>query len=208
MKTSNTREKILQVSLDLFSTNGFDATSMFEIAENVGIKKASLYNHFDTKQDIVDTLLEMITENYDQNSLFKRVNWNVFDATQFRSADEAEEFAISNTLRQINLLIENEDLIKIRRLLTIEQYRNGDMKRMQNKRVYDDVVNYHREFLTHLIGQGILKSGDIDAMTLEYCAPVSMVLYNIDRNPAFKDEGIELIQKHLHQFWRVYRKDI
>jgi AcrR family transcriptional regulator len=52
-----TRERILDVALELFSEKGYDATSMREIAERLGITKAALYYHFDAKEDIVRTLL-------------------------------------------------------------------------------------------------------------------------------------------------------
>ena len=41
-----TRDKILNETLTLFSENGFDGTSVEQIAEKVGIKAPSLYNHF------------------------------------------------------------------------------------------------------------------------------------------------------------------
>ncbi len=44
-----TRDKILNETLTLFSENGFDGTSVAQIAEKVGIKAPSLYNHFKGK---------------------------------------------------------------------------------------------------------------------------------------------------------------
>jgi AcrR family transcriptional regulator len=52
-----TRERILAVALTLFADKGYDATSMREIAEQLGITKAALYYHFDSKADIVRTML-------------------------------------------------------------------------------------------------------------------------------------------------------
>ena len=52
-----TRERILDVALELFSEKGYDATSMREIAERLGITKPALYYHFDSKEDIVRALL-------------------------------------------------------------------------------------------------------------------------------------------------------
>jgi len=54
----NTKEKIIYESLNLFSTKGFDAISVRDIANAVGIKASSLYNHFKNKQDIFDTIIE------------------------------------------------------------------------------------------------------------------------------------------------------
>src|SRR4051812_13274929 len=52
-----TRERILDVALALFAEKGYDATSMREIAEQLGITKAALYYHFDSKADIVRAML-------------------------------------------------------------------------------------------------------------------------------------------------------
>ncbi|MFF1830515.1 TetR/AcrR family transcriptional regulator [Paenarthrobacter sp. NPDC058040] len=51
------REQILDAAAALFATNGFSATSTRAIAERVGIRQASLYYHFATKEDILDELL-------------------------------------------------------------------------------------------------------------------------------------------------------
>lgn len=46
MEKNNTKRKILNAALDLFSTQGFDATSMSQIAKAVGVRKASPYSHY------------------------------------------------------------------------------------------------------------------------------------------------------------------
>lgn len=51
--SASTREKILDVALDLFSDQGFDGTSMREIAQRLGITKPSIYYHFASKEDIL-----------------------------------------------------------------------------------------------------------------------------------------------------------
>jgi len=49
----NTRERILDVALDLFTEQGFDGTSLRQIAEQLGVTKAALYYHFTSKDDIL-----------------------------------------------------------------------------------------------------------------------------------------------------------
>jgi AcrR family transcriptional regulator len=51
-----TRERILDVALDLFIEKGFDKTSLREIAEQLGFSKAALYYHFASKDDILMAL--------------------------------------------------------------------------------------------------------------------------------------------------------
>ena len=48
-----TRERILDVALELFNEHGYDKTSLREIAEQLGVTKAALYYHFEKKEDIL-----------------------------------------------------------------------------------------------------------------------------------------------------------
>jgi len=54
----DTRQRILDTALDLFIEQGFDKTSLREIAERVGVTKAALYYHFASKDEIFRTLLQ------------------------------------------------------------------------------------------------------------------------------------------------------
>jgi len=49
---SSTRERILDIALELFVDQGYDKTSLRDIAERLGTTKAALYYHFERKQDI------------------------------------------------------------------------------------------------------------------------------------------------------------
>jgi AcrR family transcriptional regulator len=55
-KSNDTRERILSVALDLFTEQGYDGTSLRQIAEQLGVTKAALYYHFESKEDILMAL--------------------------------------------------------------------------------------------------------------------------------------------------------
>ncbi|WP_028462948.1 TetR/AcrR family transcriptional regulator [Nocardia sp. 348MFTsu5.1] len=52
------RDEILDAAAELFTTRGYSGTSTRMIAEAVGIRQASLYHHFKTKDDILESLLQ------------------------------------------------------------------------------------------------------------------------------------------------------
>ena len=56
--TSDTRQRILDVASELFATQGYDATSLREIADRMGFTKAALYYHFKSKDEILKALVE------------------------------------------------------------------------------------------------------------------------------------------------------
>ncbi|GAA4671347.1 MULTISPECIES: TetR/AcrR family transcriptional regulator [Amycolatopsis] len=65
-RRSDTRERIQQVALDLFVHQGYEKTSLREIAERLEVTKAALYYHFRTKEDIVASLLDDLAVSVDE----------------------------------------------------------------------------------------------------------------------------------------------
>jgi AcrR family transcriptional regulator len=57
-RRSDTRARIQQVALELFAEQGYDKTSLREIAERLDVTKAALYYHYKSKEDIVRSLVE------------------------------------------------------------------------------------------------------------------------------------------------------
>jgi AcrR family transcriptional regulator len=56
--TGGTRERIQAVALELFTEQGYEKTSLREIAERLGVTKAALYYHFKSKEEIVNSYVE------------------------------------------------------------------------------------------------------------------------------------------------------
>jgi len=62
--TTDTRGTIRAVALELFSAHGYGQTSLREIAERVGLTKASLYYHYPSKQALLQALIEPLIDNW------------------------------------------------------------------------------------------------------------------------------------------------
>ena len=63
----STKEKILETALTLFAKNGYDGTSVEQIAQDVGIKAPSLYKHFKGKEDILNALIDIAEARYEES---------------------------------------------------------------------------------------------------------------------------------------------
>ncbi|MGI5481440.1 TetR/AcrR family transcriptional regulator [Streptomyces lavendofoliae] len=66
MARGNTRQRIQDVALELFAEQGYEKTSLREIAEHLEVTKAALYYHFKTKEDIVISLFRDLTRPIDE----------------------------------------------------------------------------------------------------------------------------------------------
>ncbi|GGN52477.1 TetR/AcrR family transcriptional regulator [Streptomyces kronopolitis] len=64
-RRGNTHQRIQDVALELFSEQGYEKTSLREIAEKLEVTKAALYYHFKTKEDIVISLFQDLTRPID-----------------------------------------------------------------------------------------------------------------------------------------------
>ncbi len=58
-EVNNTSEKLIQISLRTFSEMGYYGTSLNNIANELGIKKASLYNYFKSKDELYEQCIEL-----------------------------------------------------------------------------------------------------------------------------------------------------
>ncbi len=65
-RRGDTRERIQEVALERFTANGYDQTSLREIAEDLGVTKAALYYHFKSKEEILDGLLSSVAFHVDE----------------------------------------------------------------------------------------------------------------------------------------------
>lgn len=65
-RRGDTRQRIQDVALELFSEQGYEKTSLREIAEHLDVTKAALYYHFKTKEEILISLFEDLTRPLDK----------------------------------------------------------------------------------------------------------------------------------------------
>lgn len=64
MKQENRKDEIIQTATKLFKKKGYSAVTMRDIAKEMGIKAASLYNHINSKQDILTTIIISLAKEY------------------------------------------------------------------------------------------------------------------------------------------------
>lgn len=198
MKMSATKQLIIDAALELFSVQGFEATSVGQIADAVGIRKSSLYSHFKSKEEILNTLLESLSEEYEKNSPLAN------SSAERNAAAFSTEAIITQVQGQLLFLLHDAHISKVRKLLTIEQFRNPEIAKMQTKRVYTDILNYNMKTVKALIEAAVLIDGDVEIMAAQLAFPVSAWLSLCDREPEREREVMALVEKHIRQFFEAY----
>ena len=189
----------------MFSVKGFEATSISQIANAVGIRKASLYSHFENKQAILDALVKDVLDQYAERSIFAKADWDEYDDAEDKSA-LTPDAAAQMILGQIRYILHDPHISKARKMLVIEQFQNPELAKLQTKQNYTDVMRYFTGLVKHLIRNGILTDDDPEIMAAQLCLPISTWINLCDREPDREQEVMEVVSRHIQQFFRVYQK--
>ena len=199
----NTKQEILDAALELFSVQGYEATSISQLAEAVGIRKASLYSHFENKQGILDALMQTTLEQYEKHSIFSNADWDDPDFT--KGKEMTPEIAVEMLRGQVRYILHDPQISRARKMLTIEQFRNPQMAALQTKQNYTDVMRYCTGLVRFLICQGKLTGDDPEIMAAQLCLPISIWINLCDREPERENEAMKLIERHVQQFFKLYQ---
>jgi len=146
MSNINTKKKIFNVAIDLFSRKGYNGVSIRKIAEKVGIKESSIYYHYSKKEEILDKILDYFIERINRieiteehmNELLKQDPMALY------------HFASESFKSQYNSL----KMTKILRLIFIEVYHNTKVRKFFS----DELINVPIKFWTLIFRSFIDKN--------------------------------------------------
>ena len=189
MTQRNTKEKIFYVSLELFSQKGFNNTSVRQIAREVGIKESSIYNHYPSKQAILDEILKTF-----QNQLI------IYDADEALMDELLEKDPLlfyktgSGMFRQ---QLKNEKAMKILRLLFIQMYHDDSIAEYFYDFLFQKPLEFWTSIFDKLIENGIVKDEFDPAMLAReyYAYPMFLLMEIFIQNNSFPDEDLDELFK-------------
>lgn len=196
MVEQSTKEKLMASALDLFSTKGYSATSVDEIAENIGIKGPNLYKYFKGKEDLLDEIFDSIDEEYRTEMGIR--NQGLYGIS---SGEEFKNFC----MKQIKYTIKNDTTKKIRRIMTLEQFRNKKMAAFETYHQIELIEDMYTKVFDELIANKVMKNvHDSRDTAFLFTAPITVMIQMADRQPSKQKEALARIEKHIDYFIHVY----
>lgn len=203
----DTRQRILREALRLFSQRGYDAVSVEQIAEAVGIKAPSLYKHYKGKQDIFDAVFAETARRYDAftDSISVHLGNTAEDLDTLRCLN-AEDLVLK--VRSLVAYSLHDDFIsQFRRMMTIEQFRSPQLSALYSERYVAQIQRYHTGLFTRMISLGVLRDEDPQLLALIYDAPILLMLGECDRHPEMEEAAMRQLEAHVRLFYRTYRRN-
>jgi len=195
--TPNTKQKILETAIELFSQNGYSAVSVREITKHVGIKESALYNHFKTKDDILSTIYSIFLTELRQKGLPPMEKLDEILKTL-----TPEQFLLrgfTNFKKSVNSPLAT----KMWRILNIEQFRDSRARKIVLEDIYKGTIDFLEAAFQIMIENGAIKPHDPRLLAFEYQYPLFSVMTEYlllkfdDQDTAELDKRVE---DHVHYF--------
>lgn len=203
----DTKKRILDAALTLFSEKGYANVFVADIAQAVGIKAPSLYKHYKSKQDIFNAILNEMKSSYDKQAASLDMNGNdaAVDAGIFSAV--SEDGLVEMGVGLFRFFLHDGYTQKFRKMLTIEQFNNPELAELFTKQYIDDSLKYQSAMFVILCEKNVLKGADPYIMALQFHSPIYMLLTMCDREPHREAEFTALLEQHIRQFSRLYSKE-
>lgn len=181
----NTKQKIIEESMKLFSVSGFDAVSIRTIAEAVGVGNSALYKHFKSKKEILDEIVSYSVEYF--------LSMGQKQMGQIQSMEDLQ----TACLTMFDFQTQDEWMVMFRRLLIMEQFKNPEMAAIYRKFFIELPVESQEQYFKLLIEQGLMKEKNARVLSMELYAP--FYLYHLTSDS--REDLRELFQVHVKNFW-------
>lgn len=132
MKVNN-KEKIFDVSIDLFSQQGYEGVSIRQIATEVGIKESSIYNHYKSKEEILNSILEYY--------ISKMISEEIPIPQASGNLDVGIDYFYRAGLELYKSKLSEPRMMKITRIILVETYHHEKIRNFVKKEIIEGPIN-------------------------------------------------------------------
>ena len=169
-----TKEQIIETALELFSQNGFLGTSMSDIASQLKITKGALYKHYESKQQILERIIERMAEL----DLERAKKYEMPESEQKKFAEAYTQIPTEKireySIAQFRHWTEENFSAKFRKMLTLEQFRSKEMSDLYQNYLGTGPL----EYMTKIFKKMTKSKPKARQLALEFYGPI-FILYSV-----------------------------
>lgn len=190
-----TKERFLDIALELFAQNGYLGTSMSDIAKQLGFTKAALYKHYASKQEILDQIVERMNRmDYERAEEYEMPETEPDGFAEAYMHTPIEKIRIYS-LAQFDHWTKETFSANFRKMLTLEQYRDPKLAQLH----HDYLAGGPLEYMAAIFRK--LAASDEEAMqlALDFYGPMYL-LYSVYDAAEDKASVAPLLDAHIRRF--------
>lgn len=163
--SAGTKDAIMHSALDLFSRKGFEAVSMQDIAEAVGIRKSSIYSHYKSKDEILQAILSYFIAELSKTGR-KSTDDDLLIEEVLQS--QGPQGLMSHVWDRFNESMSTATMQKIWRMIAIEMCRNTMIRSFIQRQLIDGPARFWEKAFRAMIRRGQIKGMDPAVLASEY----------------------------------------
>ena len=183
----NRKEEIIQATLSLASEKGLSNISMSQIAEYIGIKKPSLYNHFKSKDEIIEA-----TYQYLRNEAKSSLSIDEIDYARLIEGKSLKEILML-TINNYSNMTTQENMLKFYKIIYAERTFNPLAAKILIEET-NRMVNATKNLFYALQVHKKLNVESIDVVATSFAMTIHAFMdYNLDLNTAKEEKNDNLI---------------
>jgi AcrR family transcriptional regulator len=191
----DTKERIIDVALELFAQSGYLGTSMSDIAKQLGITKGSLYKHYTGKQEILDSIVERMNKmDYERAEEYEMPETEPDGFAETYMSTPIQNIR-AYAMAQFDHWTKEHFSSNFRKMLTLEQYRDPKLAQLY----HDYLATGPTEYMAAIFRK--LTNSDDAAMqlALEFYGPM-FLLYSVYDGASDKDSIAPMLSAHIDRF--------
>lgn len=191
------KEEILYATIELAAEYGLKSLSMAQIAEKVGIKKPSLYNHFESKEALIKEMYEVIREKSKSDIPF-------IDLESIKS--KSAKYILSQSVLNYKKMISNEKMATFYSVVYSERTTNSDASKILIEET-NKMIEATKALFKVLVEKSKLRINNIDISAISFALTIhSIIDYEFDCKKAKEKFDEDMLQNYIDWFCNEYSK--
>ncbi len=198
------KEEILQATLKLVATQGMGNLSLSQVADSVGIKKASLYNHFHSKEELITGLYEYLRESAVKRGQLMQVDFS--QLVRGRKPAQVLQIAVQNYGKMVN---DGEMKLFYRMIISERTFSKEAAEIMVLET--DRMIWATKQLFYAMQVHGLMNFNNIDSTAVSFALTINGLLnYQLDQKMTAKDDsdrynkGKEMLEEYIASFCNQY----
>lgn len=195
---NDTKEKMLDSALEVFSRSGYAAANLKEIAGAVGVVKSAFYRHYESKEEVWNAVIDRMEAYYEQR-FGSSVNLPPIPGT----TEDLKRL----TLNMLDFTVHDRLVIMTRKLLLTEQFHDDRVRRLATKHFGVGQEEMFSKLFAAMMENGSLIRADPAMLAFSYVAPITSLVHLCDREPDKMPAALEKAKAFIDHFISIYGID-
>jgi len=195
----NRKKEIIQATLELAAKNGMGTVSMQQIADKLGITKASLYNHFSSRDEIVDAMYEFLRKTSKENANIGEIDYDQL------TADRTLNTILTDAVNSYKSIVTDPQMFQFYSIIMSERAINSAAAEIMVRETRT-MINATKTLFYALQVKRIADFGNVDAAAFSFAMAIHAILeYAFDMERAGLKADWGMMQGYINEFSRIYQ---